>query len=115
MIAVIFEVRPYPGRMEEYLSVATDLRPLLDNCPGFVSVERFQSLTDPGKLLSLSFFRDEESVRHWRNLSEHRDAQDAGRDGIFANYQIRVAEIQRDYGLNDREHAPVDSRKVLGE
>lgn len=113
MIAVIFEVLPLEGKLDEYLSIAADLRPVLDEIDGFISVERFQSLTHPGKYLSLSYFRDEDSVREWRALSSHRSAQQAGRKNIFQDYQIRVAHVIRDYGLNDRNDAPADSRETL--
>ena len=112
MIAVIFEVRPAEGQMQHYLDIAAALRADLSRVEGFISVERFQSLTDPGKLLSLSFFRDEEAVRQWRNLAAHRTAQAKGRSGIFADYRLRIASVIRDYGLNDRDEAPEDSRKM---
>lgn len=112
MIAVIFEVEPADGQMDAYLDVATDLRPLLDQVPGFISVERFRSLTNPDKLLSLSFWEDEDAVATWRSLSEHRNAQSKGRAGIFAGYRLRVALVMRDYGMADRDQAPDDSRSV---
>jgi heme-degrading monooxygenase HmoA len=111
MIAVIFEVRPADGRTEAYLDLAARLRDDLVQMDGFISVERFQSLTDPGKLLSLSFWRDEEAVAGWRNQARHRTTQSAGRGGIFAGYRLRVAAVLRDYGLDDREQAPADSRE----
>ncbi len=114
MIAVIFEVQPKPGRREEYLDLAAGLRPLLDSIDGFVSIERFESLTTPGRVLSLSFWRDEAAVEQWRNVSEHRVAQARGRDGIFENYRLRIAAVVRDYGMFDREQAPADSRGVHG-
>ena len=112
MIAVIFEVIPAEGRKEEYLDIAASLRPILEKIDGFISVERFQSLTDPKKVLSLSFFRDEEAVREWRNTIAHRGAQAKGRAGIFADYRLRIASVIRDYGMNERDEAPADSRAV---
>ncbi len=112
MIAVIFEVKPAPGQRERYLELAASMRAELSTMDGFVSVERFQSLTDPDKLLSLSFWRDEEAVRAWRNLSAHRAMQARGRDGVFADYRLRVAAVLRDYGLHERAQAPVDSREA---
>ena len=112
MIAVIFEVEIADGRKADYLDIAAELKPLLEQVDGFISVERFQSLTNDGKLLSLSFFRDEEAILAWRNLAEHRVAQTKGRAGIFANYRLRVAEVQRDYGMTQREEAPLDSASV---
>ncbi|WP_027142575.1 antibiotic biosynthesis monooxygenase [Mesorhizobium sp. WSM3626] len=114
MIAVIFEVQPADGRREAYLSIAADLRPLLDGIDGFISIERFQSLADPNRILSLSFWRDEEAVKAWRNTEEHRQAQKAGRGGIFAGYRLRIAHVVRDYGLTERDEAPADSRAVNG-
>ena len=114
MIAVIFEVQPAEGKRDAYLSIAAKLRPLLDGIDGFISIERFQSLADPNRILSLSFWRDEEAVRQWRNLEEHRRMQDAGRRAIFADFRLRVAEVRRDYGMNDRAQAPDDSRAVHG-
>ena len=111
MIAIIFEVRPAAGRKDDYLAHAQRLRADLEQIDGFISVERFQSLTDPDKMLSLSFFRDEEAVARWRNHARHRATQAAGRDGIFDDYRLRVAEVVRDYGMTERrEQAPVDSR-----
>jgi len=110
MIAVIFEVVPAEGKREAYLGIAADLRPLLNEMDGFISIERFQSLADPGRILSLSFWRDEEAVKAWRNTEEHRQAQQAGRGGIFAGYRLRIAYVVRDYGLEEREQAPADSR-----
>ena len=112
MIAVIFEAQPHPGRRDAYLDAAARLRPLLEKIDGFVSIERFESLTTPGKILSLSLWRDEEAVRAWRNVEEHRRIQAAGRQSIFADYRLRVAAVIRDYGMNDRAQAPEDSRRV---
>ncbi|ESZ23234.1 MULTISPECIES: antibiotic biosynthesis monooxygenase [unclassified Mesorhizobium] len=114
MIAVIFEVEPAAGRRDAYLSIAADLRPLLDGIDGFLSIERFQSLADPNRVLSLSFWRDEEAVKAWRSTEEHRQAQQAGRGGIFAGYRLRIAHVVRDYGLTERDEAPRDSRAVNG-
>src|SRR4030095_3843086 len=114
MIAVIFEVRPHPEQQRAYLDTAAALRPLLDGIDGFISVERFQSLTEPGKILSLSYWRDEEAVRRWRNVEAHRRAEAAGRQSIFADYRLRVAQVLRSYGLDDRDEAPKDSRDVHG-
>ncbi|MGF1608944.1 MAG: antibiotic biosynthesis monooxygenase family protein [Kiloniellales bacterium] len=110
MIAVIFEVWPAEGRKDAYLDIAAGLRAELEKEDGFISVERFQSLTTPGKLLSLSFWRDEEAVRAWRNRPHHRSAQAQGRGGVFADYRLRVASVLRDYGMNERAEAPADSR-----
>ncbi len=114
MIAVIFEVEPAEGRKDEYLGIAGDIRPILEKIDGFVSVERFQSLTNPKKVLSLSFFRDEAAVLEWRNTVEHRGAQAKGRGGVFADYRLRVAQVIRDYGLNERDQAPADSKGIHG-
>lgn len=114
MIAVIFEVEPAEGQGDAYLRIAGDLRPLLDGLDGFISIERFQSLADPSRLLSLSFWRDEEAVQAWRNLDEHRAAQRAGRGGAFTGYRLRIAHVVRDYGLADRAQAPRDSREAHG-
>jgi heme-degrading monooxygenase HmoA len=114
VIAVIFEVEPAAGRRDAYLGIAADLRPLLDGIDGFLSIERFQSLADPNRILSLSFWRDEEAVKAWRNTEEHRQAQKAGRGGIFAGYRLRIAHVVRDYGLTERDEAPGDSRAVNG-
>ena len=110
MIAVIFEVRPAEGQKQHYLDIAAGLRPILEQVDGFISVERFQSLTDPGKILSLSFFRDEAAIQQWRNLSAHRNAQSNGRGGVFEGYRLRIAGVIRDYGMHDRAQAPDDSR-----
>lgn len=111
---VIFEVRPHPGRRDEYLDIAAALRPQLEREDGFISIERFQSLSDPDKLLSLSTWRDEAAVAAWRAREAHRAAQARGRQAIFADYRLRVAAVLRDYGMNDREQAPGDSRAAHG-
>jgi len=112
MIAVIFEAQPQPGKKSAYLDAAASLRPLLEKLDGFISIERFESLSQPGKLLSLSYWRDEEAVRQWRNVEQHRRIQGAGRKSIFAEYRLRVAQVLRDYGLHDRAQAPEDSRRA---
>ena len=110
MIAVIFEVEPAEGHLEPYLDIAAGLKPLLEQVEGFISVERFQSLTTPGKYLSLSFWQDEAAVQRWRTLAQHRKAQAAGRQEHFANYRLRVAAVVRDYAMHERrEEAPADS------
>lgn len=114
MIAVIFEVTLAEGRRDDYLAIAAKLRTELETIDGFISVERFQSLTTPGKLLSLSFYRDEDALNDWRNRAAHRAAQTAGRGGIFADYHLRVASVIRDYGMTDRAEAPVDSLALHG-
>ena len=108
MIAVIFEVMPYPDHKQRYLDIAASLRPELERIDGFISIERFQSLADENKILSLSFFRDEAAVTKWRNLHVHRRAQKTGRAKLFENYRIRVAGIVRDYGPEDRVQVPDD-------
>lgn len=112
MIAVIFEAVPLPGRADAYFDAAATLRPLLAQVDGFISIERFQSMSQPGRFLSLSFWRDEEAVAQWRNLEAHRAIQAAGRSSIFANYRLRIAHVVRDYGLSERAEAPDDSRRV---
>jgi heme-degrading monooxygenase HmoA len=114
MIAILFELWPAEGRADDYFGLAAALKADLERIDGFISVERFQSLADPGKLLSLSFFRDEEAVRAWRNLPGHRAAQAKGRTGIFADYRLRVAHVLRDYGKSARDEAPQDSREMHG-
>jgi len=114
MIAVIFEVHAAAGRRDDYLAIAAALKPQLETVDGFISVERFQSLSDPGKLLSLSFWRDEEAVAEWRRTAEHRRAQADGRAGVFRDYRLRIAGVIRDYGLHDRDQAPADSREMHG-
>jgi heme-degrading monooxygenase HmoA len=114
MIAVIFEVWPKPERKKEYLDIAALLRPILEKIDGFISIERFESLTEPGKILSLSFFRDEAAVHAWRATYQHRLAQAKGRREIFANYRLRVTGVIRDYGMDERAQAPNDSRSVHG-
>jgi heme-degrading monooxygenase HmoA len=113
MIAVIFEVEPGEGHRDAYLDIAARLRPELKAIDGFLSVERFESLSRPGRILSLSVFRDEEAVAAWRNTADHRAAQNAGRSGVFADYRLRVAHVVRDYGLRNRAEAPDDSRAAL--
>ncbi|TMG99876.1 MAG: antibiotic biosynthesis monooxygenase, partial [Betaproteobacteria bacterium] len=98
---------------DAYLNAAAKLRPLLAEIDGFISIERFESLTQPGKILSLSYWRDEEAVRQWRNVEQHRRIQAAGRELIFADYRLRVAHVIRDYGIDDRAEAPADSRQVV--
>ena len=114
MIAVIFEVMPKDGEQDRYLDIAASLRSDLEAIPGFLSVERFQSLAEPGKILSLSFFENEEAVKAWRNTDEHRAAQAAGRSGVFQDYRLRVATVDRDYGMRHRTEAPDDSLKAHG-
>ena len=114
MIAVIFEVEPEPARRQEYLDMAAALRAELETMDGFISVERFESLSQPGRLLSLSFWRDEEALAGWRKLEAHRAAQAAGRGGIFRGYRLRVAQVLRDYGMAQRAQAPADSRERNG-
>jgi heme-degrading monooxygenase HmoA len=112
MIAVIFEVFPAEGARDEYLSMAAALKPQLEKADGFISIERFESLYTPGKLLSLQFWRDEESLAKWRNVAEHRSAQAVGRAGHFDDYRLRIAAVIRDYGKYERGEAPADSRAI---
>ncbi len=114
MIAVIFEVWPKPGHKQQYLDIAAALRPLLECIDGFISIERFESLYEPGKMLSLSFFRDEAAVQAWRNLEAHRSAQAKGRTEVFSDYRLRIAGVIRDYGMSERAQAPSDSRSMHG-
>jgi heme-degrading monooxygenase HmoA len=110
MIAVIFEVEPKAGHAQRYFEIAAGLKPMLDGIDGFLSVERFESLAQPGKFLSLSFWRDEEAVRAWRTHALHREGQREGREMVFDDYRLRVAAVLRDYGLRERGQAPTDSR-----
>lgn len=115
MIAVIFEVTPHADKRDRYLDIAAALRGELDHIDGFISIERFESLSSPGKILSLSFWRDDESVRQWRTMEVHRQAQRQGRTGLFADYRLRIGEIIRDYGLREREGVPSDSSTFHGQ
>lgn len=111
MYAVIFEVTPTTEGKDEYLKIAAELRDLLVNLDGFISIERFQSLVEEKKILSLSFWRDEESIAKWRNLLDHRSAQKAGKSALFESYRIRVAQVVRDYSDSKRDEAPNDSKR----
>ena len=110
MIAVIFEVEPEPAQRQAYLDIAARLKAQLEAIDGFISIERFESLSRPGRILSLSFWRDEEAVKRWRTMDAHREAQAAGRGGIFRDYRLRVAAVLRDYGLHERAEVPPDLR-----
>lgn len=112
MIAIIFEVTPKDGMTEPYLDMAAEMRPLAESIDGFISVERFQSLTKPEKLLSISFWRDEDALEEWRKLAAHRRAQTQGRTRLFADYRLRVAGVIRDYGMFDRAEVPADSKAI---
>ena len=114
MHAVIFEVWPHEDGQQEYLDIAAALRPRLEQIDGFVSIERFQSLSEPGKVLSLSFWRDEAAIAAWRQLEEHRAAQAKGRGKLFRDYRLRIAAVIRDYGMTERAEAPKDSRERHG-
>ncbi len=114
MIAVIFEFTPAPGQFPEYLRLVGELKADLDRADGFISLERFESITTPGKFVSLQFWRDEEAVRKWRNLQKHREAQKKGRAGVMASYRLRIAEVVRDYTMDKRDEAPRDSVEVHG-
>ena len=114
MVSVIFEVWPDPAHREGYLNWAAELKSELVKMDGFISIERFQSLTEPGKILSLSFWRDEEAVARWRNVEAHRAIQAKGRASIFADYRLRIASVVRDYGMKERAEAPKDSRARHG-
>lgn len=112
MIAVIFEVWPKSGHRDDYLAEAKKLRDLLESIDGFISIERFESLTEAGKILSLSFFENVDAVKAWRNTAEHRKAQALGRSKLFDDYRLRIATVLRDYGMNDRAQVPKDSRAL---
>ena len=112
MIVVIFEVHIQQENRQTYIDLASELKPILESIDGFISVERFQSLTNSDKLLSLSFFRNEHAVQQWRSQEHHRDAQTSGRTSVFKDYRLRVAGVIRDYGMNERDQAPLDSRET---
>ena len=114
MLAVIFEFEPFPDRRQDYLDFAAELGAELEDIDGFIAIERFESLTRPGKLVSISFWRDEAAITTWRNLEKHRTAQTAGRSGIMRDYRLRVASVIRDYGMQDRAQAPDDSQLAHG-
>ena len=114
MIAVIFEVEPEEGMTGPYLEMAAKMRALVETVPGFISVERFESITNPGKLLSLSFWENEAALENWRQMAEHRAAQTAGRNRMFKGYRLKVVSVMRDYGKHDRDDAPADSRELHG-
>lgn len=109
MIAVIFEFFPIEGKVEEYLDIAATLKPLLQHIDGFISIERFSSLSEEGKILSLSFWRDEKAISQWRNTQMHRLAQEKGYKELFSNYRLRVAKVSRDYSNKSRDETPTDS------
>ena len=114
MIAVIFEFTPIEGRFADYKALAEGLADDVNRAEGFISIERFESISNKGKFVSLSFWRDEEAVRNWRNVQKHREAQKKGRGSIFKSYRLRIAEVRRDYTMDERAQAPADSVKVHG-
>ena len=114
MLAVIFEFEPHADQFDAYRELAESLNPEVRKIDGFVSIERFESLTQPGKYLSLSIWRDESAIEEWRNLEQHRAAQQAGRGHIFNDYRLRVAEVRRDYGMHERAMTPDDSKDYHG-
>jgi len=114
MIAVIFEFTPAPGRFPDYMALVETLKPELAKAEGFISLERFESITAPGKFVSLQFWRDEACVAKWRRLQKHREAQKKGRGGIFASYRLRIAGVIRDYTMDERAQAPADSVAAHG-
>ncbi len=114
MVAVIFEFTPAPGRFPDYMDLVGQLKPELDKVEGFISLERFESISTPGKFVSLQFWRDEACIANWRNLQKHREAQKRGRGGIFASYRLRIAEVSRDYAMDSRAQAPSDSVAAHG-
>jgi len=114
VIAVIFEFTPVEGRFVDYKALAEGLADDVRNAEGFISIERFESITAKGKFVSLSFWRDEEAVRKWRNVQKHREAQKKGRGGIFKSYRLRIAAVMRDYTMDERTQAPKDSVQVHG-
>jgi heme-degrading monooxygenase HmoA len=114
MVAVIFEFTPREGSFPDYMKLVAELKPELDKAEGFLSLERFESITAPGKFISLQFWKDEESVRKWRNVQKHREAQKRGRADVFASYRLRIASVLRDYTMDERGQAPADSVSVHG-
>jgi heme-degrading monooxygenase HmoA len=114
VIAVIFEVEPHAAHRDDYFRIAAELRPMLDKIDGFISIERFQSLSEEGRILSLSFWRDEAAVAQWRKMEAHRAAQTEGRASIFEDYRLRIAHVVRDYGMRERSEAPDDARVAHG-
>jgi len=114
VIAVIFEFEPAPGKTEDYFALGTALKAAVEKFDGFISIERFESVSNPGKFVSLSFWRDEAAVQAWRNAGAHRSAQASGRAGVFSDYRLRVAQVIRDYGMHARDEAPADSQSVHG-
>ena len=114
MIAVIFEFTPRDGRFADYKALAEGLADDVRNAEGFISIERFESISNKGKFVSLSFWRDEEAVRKWRNLQKHREAQKKGRGSIFESYRLRVAQVMRDYTKDERAQTPKDSAEIHG-
>jgi len=114
MIAVIFEFTPAEGRFSDYMDLVGTLKADLDKADGFISLERFESITSKGKFVSLQYWRDEECVRKWRTLQKHREAQKKGRAGIFKSYRLRIAQVVRDYTMDERAQAPADSVQVHG-
>ena len=113
-VAVIFELTPAPGRTQDYLELAAGLSAEVKDFDGFISIERFESITSPGNFVSISWWRDEEAVRKWRNVQKHREAQKKGRGSIFKSYRLRIAEVRRDYTMDERAQAPADSVQVHG-
>lgn len=114
MIAVIFEFTAADGRFADYKQLAEGLNEEVRRFDGFISIERFQSISDPARFVSISFWRDEDAVRRWRNVQKHREAQAKGRRGIFSSYRLRVCSVIRDYGMKERGEAPEDSIAVRG-
>ncbi|WP_105631557.1 antibiotic biosynthesis monooxygenase family protein [Cronobacter dublinensis] len=107
MIAVLFEAQALPQAQQRYFDLAAGLKPLLADAPGFIDLERFQSLTAPDRFLSLSWWESEEAVRQWKGNLMHQAAQQEGKARIFAHYRIRVAQVLRDYSSDTKDNSHV--------
>lgn len=112
MIAVIFDAETTKDTTSEYLDIKAQRRPLLAVIHGFINIKRFQSLTNPDKVLARSCWRDKAAIAAWRTLPQHRAAQGAGSDHVFADNRLRIATVGRDYGECARDQSPADNRSA---
>ena len=97
MIIVVFEFNVNKGREKDYFLEVEKLQTEIQNAEGFIGVDRFESNNTKGYYVSVSSWKDEQSVNKWHKNSKHAIAQNLGKKEIFKSFRIRVAKFFRDY------------------
>jgi heme-degrading monooxygenase HmoA len=93
MLIILFRSRLTSAAGDDYRAMDAELDALVREAPGFIDAKSY--VAEDGERLTVVWWRDEESLRQWRELPRHRVAQRTGRQRWYEYYKLEVAAVTR--------------------